>query len=80
MTSTHNSLGTLSDLVPWIYLSLPLYIVSAFISVKPEWSAYKQNEQGDNVAESEEELKSLVIKVKEECENVGLMLNRKFKA
>ena len=27
------------------------------------------------MAESEEELKSLLIKVKEECENVGLKLN-----
>ena len=35
---------------------------------------YKLNKQGDNMAESEEELKNLVIKVKEESENVGLKL------
>ena len=51
------------------------------------YSAYKLNKQGDNInhlryaddttlmAESEEELKSLLMKVKEESEKVGLKLN-----
>jgi len=41
------------------------------------YSAYKLNKQGDNtlMAESEEELKSLLMKVKEESEKVGLKLN-----
>ena len=41
------------------------------------YSAYKLNEQGDTtlIAESEEELKSLLMKVKEESENIGLKLN-----
>ena len=42
------------------------------------YSAYKLNKQGDNIqpmAESEKELKGLLIKVKEESEKVGLKLN-----
>ena len=41
------------------------------------YSAYKLNLQGDTtlMAESKEELKSLLIKVKEESENLGLKLN-----
>ena len=36
-TSVHSSSGTLSDLIPWIYLSLPLY--KGLIYVIPEQSS-----------------------------------------
>ena len=38
-TSIHSSSGTLSDLIPWIYLSLPLYNHKGFDLVIPEWSS-----------------------------------------
>ena len=37
-TSVHSSSGTLSDLIPWIYLSLPLYNRKGFDLGQPEWS------------------------------------------
>ena len=38
-TFVHNSLGTLSDLTPWIYLSLPLYNCKGFNLGHSEWSS-----------------------------------------
>jgi len=38
-TSIHSSSGTLSDLIPWIYLSLPLYSHRGFDLGIPEWSS-----------------------------------------
>ena len=38
-TFIHNSLGTLSDLTPWIYLSLPLYNCKGFNLGHSEWSS-----------------------------------------
>ena len=38
-TSIHSSSGTLSDLIPWIYLSLPLFNHKRFDLVIPEWSS-----------------------------------------
>ena len=40
-----------------------------------QWNEEKQSERENNRAESEEELKSLLMKVKEESEKVGLKLN-----
>ena len=37
--SVHSSSCTLSDLIPWIYLSLPLIIIRDLIWVIPEWSS-----------------------------------------
>ena len=37
-TSIHSSSGTVSDLIPWIYLSFPLYNRKGFDLVIPEWS------------------------------------------
>ena len=39
LTSVHSSSGTLSDLIPWIYLSLPLYNCKGFDLVILEWSS-----------------------------------------
>ena len=45
-TSTHSSSGTLSDLIHWIYLSLPLYNWKWFdlghqmVNGLPEWSSH----------------------------------------
>ena len=38
-TSVHRSSGTLSDLTPWIYLSLPLYSCKRFDLFIAEWSS-----------------------------------------
>ena len=38
-TSVHSSSGTQSDLVPWIYLSLPLYNHKGFDLGHTEWSS-----------------------------------------
>ena len=38
-TSIHSSLGTLSDLIPWIYLSLPLYNHEGFDLGHARWSS-----------------------------------------
>ena len=38
-TSIHSSSGTLSDLIPWIYLSLPLYSHRGVDLGIPEWSS-----------------------------------------
>ena len=39
-TSVHSSLGTLLDLIPWIYLSLPVYNLKEFDSGQTtEWSS-----------------------------------------
>ena len=38
-TSVHSSLGTLSDLILWIYFSLLLYNHKGFDLVIPEWSS-----------------------------------------
>ena len=37
-TCAHSSSGTLSDLIPWIYLSLPLYNHKGFDLGHTEWS------------------------------------------
>ena len=37
-TSVHSSSGSLSNLIPWIYFTLPLYNHKRFILVIPEWS------------------------------------------
>ena len=36
-TSIHSSSGTLSNLIPWNYLSLPLYSHKGLIPFTPEW-------------------------------------------
>ena len=38
-TSVHSSLGTLSDLIPWIYFSLPLYNCKGFYLYHYKWSS-----------------------------------------
>ena len=38
-TSVHSSSGTLSDLIPWIYLSFPLYNRKGFDLGHTEWSS-----------------------------------------
>ena len=38
-TSVHSSSGTLSDLIPWIYFSLPLYYHKEFYLGHTEWSS-----------------------------------------
>ena len=38
-TSDHSSSGTLSNLIPWIYLSLLLYNQRDLIQIIPEWSS-----------------------------------------
>ena len=38
-TSVHSSSGTLSDLIPWIYLSLPLYNHEGFDLGHARWSS-----------------------------------------
>ena len=38
-TSVHSSSGTLSDLIPWIHLSLPLYNHKGFDLGLPDWSS-----------------------------------------
>ena len=43
-TSVHSSSGTLSDLIPWIYLSLPLYNHKGFDLCHPSPSEGRQNE------------------------------------
>ena len=39
LSRIHSSSSTLSDLIPWIYLSLPLYNRKGLSEVTPEWSS-----------------------------------------
>ena len=48
---------------------------SHFINFKPNINNLRYADDTTLMAESEEELKSLLMKVKEESEKVGLMLN-----